>query len=202
MSDWALKIIGWGLAVTVAIWFSFASVRWLEGCEAHGDDSVSVTDVARGVHELQPTATEERAMRLGHVFHTAGRNHDLDPLLLVAISFRESSLLESVEHRRRRGELGELGLMQCHGKALGFRPVGCDHHLVGARCQVETGAAYLAEARRQCSGSWWRWIAAYGMGACPTERYAKTTRGTQRACRYYTRIGGKRWSGCEVAAQP
>lgn len=197
MNDLALKVVAWIIALGVATFFAFGSIRLLEseGCSglAIGDTGPTLAEVAQGVQTLQPGADAERAARLAGVFHAAGRRNKLDPLLLVAISFRESSLLESVESRRVKGSLGELGLMQCHGKALGFRPADCSQHLVGARCQVETGAAYLAEARDHCRGSWWRWVAAYGMGQCPTERYARTVRGAQRAHRYYQMIGGRQW---------
>jgi hypothetical protein len=195
------KIIAWAIALAVTGFFCWGWARLFQGCEVYADDGRGLRAVSQGIRTLQPAADLERADTLAVVFGNAGQRNKVDPLLLVAISFRESSLLESVESRRIRGNLGELGLMQCHGKALQFRPADCSHHLVGARCQVETGAAYLAEARRQCGGSWWRWIAAYGMGHCPSESYARTVRGAQRACRYYSRIGGKRWSGCEVAAE-
>jgi hypothetical protein len=161
-----------------------------------GDDGEDLREVATAIRTLQPGADLERAETLAEVFNDAGRDYRLDPLLLVALSFRESGLSRDVELRRRRGDLGEYGLMQCHGAALQVRPADCSHHLVRngegrsgfAYCQVRTGAAWLAEAREGCGGSWWRWIGAYGMGHCPTERYARTMTSTQRARELYCRI--------------
>ncbi len=155
---------------------------------ADGDDGQDLREVATAIMTLQPAADLDRADTLAEVFHGAGETYRLDPLLLVAISFRESGLSREVELRRRRGELGELGLMQSHGAALQVRPAGCNRHLVGARCQVHTGAAWLAEARDGCGGSRWRWVGAYGMGHCPSERYARTMRSTRRARDFYCRI--------------
>lgn len=171
---------------------------------AHADDNITLNNIARGIRLLQPTTDADRSTELSEVFLNAGKRNKLDPLLLVAISFRESSLLPSVENRRKLGTLGEYGLMQTHGAAINFRPVDCNHHLLPvdgpmgknaskAYCQVETGSAYLSHARKQCGGTWSRWIAAYGMGQCPTDRYAKTTRGVQRAYKYYKHIGGNNW---------
>ena len=167
---------------------------------AVGDDGPTLRDVASGIRTLQPNADLERAEELAVVFRDAGHRNNHDPLLLVAISFRESSLLRRVEARRQLGALGEFGLMQNHGVSVGFRPADCDHHLLPthpersrAYCQVQTGAAFLAHAREQCGGSWWRWVAAYGMSSCPSEGYARTVRGAQRANRYYNQIGGTQW---------
>ncbi len=179
------KIIAWVIAL-----LTISFVIWVTCRLAYGE---APDPIAAGIRHLQPTATPDRAARLASVFRAAGDRHKLDPLLLVAVSFRESSLSQSVESRRKRGALGELGLMQSHGVALGFRPADCTHHLIGARCQVETGAAFLSEARRQCGGSWWRWVAAYGLGACPSEERARTMTGVRIARRYYVAIGGKGW---------
>jgi hypothetical protein len=165
----------------------------LQTLRALGHDGPTAAEIASGVQTLQPGASEARAGRLAGVFHAAGHRNELDPLLLVALAFRESSLSKSVENLRRFGALNEIGLMQCHGKALHYRPRGCGWELVGARCQVETGAAYLAAARKQCGGSWYRWVGAYGLGRCPSEGYARKMRGVKNARRYYVRIGGKGW---------
>jgi hypothetical protein len=182
------KVIAWILVLAVA---AFVFIQASRAC---GDELASVTEVAAGIVKLQPATDLERAAELGLVFHRAAKRHDLDPRLLVAISFRESSLSRAVESGRIRGRLGEVGLMQCHGVAIRrHKPSDCDWGLTGARCQVETGAAYLAAARRQCGGSWWRWVAAYGLGACPSEQQARGMASAKNAHRYYKKIGGQQW---------
>lgn len=191
MSD---RVMAFGIAVLIV------AIVMAAGAWVRSDDGPTLRDVADGIRTLQPAADAERAEELAGIFHAAGNANDHDPLLLVAISFRESSLSERVEARRQLGAMGEFGLMQNHGVSLGFRPADCDHHLLPTRpertrayCQVQTGARFLSHAREQCGGSWWRWVAAYGMSACPSEGYARTVQGAQRAHRYYRQIGGTRW---------
>jgi len=184
------KAIAWAIALTVTTFCFFGAVR---GCAAEADTGAQLEEVAAGIAELQPAAAGQRANRLAAVFAEAGRRHNHDPLLLVAIAFRESSLAVDVEEHRRRGALGEGGLMQVHGAALRARPHYCPLPLPDAECQVQTGAAWLAYARAACGGSWWRWVAAYGLGACPSEERAREHAAARVAHRYYTRIGGTRW---------
>lgn len=144
------------------------------------------------IKRLQPGVGHKRADHLAKVFREAGDEHGFDPKLLVAISFRESSFARSVEKRKRVGRSrGEIGLMQCHGTALNFRPNKCSKRLEGAWCQIQTGARYLAHIRdNECSGSTWRVLAAYGHGRCLSEYEAQRDRGVRRVMRYYLAIGG------------
>jgi hypothetical protein len=176
------KLILFGVAVAVMV--TVLGVARL--CE--GDDGPELRDVATAIRTLQPAADLERADELAEVFRDAGRDHRLDPLLLIAVSFRESSLALDVERHERRGLLGEGGLMQTHGAALRYRPTDCPLPLPGARCQVQTGAAWMAQARDHCGGSWWRWVAAYGLGACPSEAAAREHGPVKVARWHYCRI--------------
>jgi len=182
------KVIAWIIALLTVAFVGWSMMRLV-----YGSDGPTTADVARGVQTLQPGADDDRAARLASVFSTAGQRHEIDPLLLVAIAFRESSLSPEVELHRRRGQLGEGGLMQVHGVALTRRPHYCPTPLPDAECQVETGAAWLAEVRETCGGSWWRWVAAYGMARCPSENDARSADSARTAHRYYRRIGGAQW---------
>ena len=81
-------------------------------------------------------ADDERAARLAGVFVGAAHETRTDPLLLVAIAMRESSLSERVERLERLGSRGERGLMQCHGAALRARPEACSAELEGAHAPI------------------------------------------------------------------
>ena len=177
------KVIAWAMALAVT-----AFVMWSVTRLAFGEVGYLPTVITT----LQPDMEPERANRLAVVFNEAADWYNIEPRLLVAIAFRESSLREDVERHQRRGKLGEGGLMQVHGAALRVRPADCTRELIGARCQVMTGAAWLSEARRQCGGSMWRWVGAYGTGTCPSERRARTMSSVKVARRHYLRIGG-RW---------
>jgi len=151
------------------------------------------SDVCNAMRILQPAMSEERAETLADIFESAGEETEIDPLLLVAIAFRESSFSERVERLEHRGSLGELGLLQVHGAALRMRPEGCSETLEGAACQIRTGARWLAFVRERCPGSTWRWLAAYGRGRCISEQDARGDRSARIAASYYRRIGGVRW---------
>jgi len=142
---------------------------------------------------LQPGVTEERSKRLARIFEYSGKTNGFDPRLIVAVAFRESSLVSSIEKRERFGKSNhEIGLMQCHGLALSFRPEECTELLESAYCQIETGTRYLAHIRDDlCPGSTWKVLAAYGHGVCMSERDAKNDRGVKRVMKFYAAIGGK-----------
>jgi len=182
------------LAMIVSSWCVASTT--CEHVTVHAEEAqASVQEVATAIETLKPTIKAPRRDRLAVVFHKAAQDHRHDPLLLVAISFRESSFFLAVEQRRRFGTArNENGLMQVHGAALRVRPADCSSKLIGARCQIQTGAAWLSYAREHCEGSTWRWVAAYGMSACPSERRARLDYPTRRAHSFYKRVGGRRWS--------
>jgi len=147
------------------------------------DESPTVT----AIRALQPIHEEETVATWAYLFDRAGRSADLDPLLLVSIAFRESSLLEG-----RIGSRGEVGLMQLHGAALQFLPRGCPPDEV--ECSIRGGAAYLSYCREFCGGSWNRWVGAYGMSRCPTETIARSEPSVVRVREIYRQIQGSNWN--------
>lgn len=165
---------------------------WFED-QAWGEEADEVSAVARAIQRLQPAADDERAARLAGIFVGAGHETRIDPLLLVAIAMRESSLSERVENLERLGARGERGLLQCHGAALRVRPAGCGEELQGAHCQVYTGAMWLAWVRDRCEGSMWVTVAAYGRSRCPSESEAHADRNAAIAASYYSQAGGTEW---------
>lgn len=157
------------------------------------DERRAAMTLESAIMALQPGINSDRSSRLASIFRISGKQNGFDPKFLVSIAFRESSLVSSIEERRRFGKSrNEIGLMQCHGAALTFRPVECSERLEGAYCQIETGTRYLAHIRDNvCPGSTWRILAAYGHGACLSERDARNDRGVKRVMRYYKAIGGR-----------
>jgi len=163
------------------------------GCPAEGHTDQEILRVSDAVQILQPATRDDRARMLAGHFLDAAAENWIDPLLLVALSMRESSLLERADTGEYSGALGEAGLLQVHGVALRHRPSDCDLPLIGARCQVHTGARFLGYVRALCEGSMWRWVAAYGMSQCPSEESARADPGTRLARRYYQEINGLDW---------
>ena len=181
------------VAVVLAVMVSALICAIARSCEGPALAGDEVETVAAAIRTLQPATTPERADRLAGIFVGAGHETRIDPLLLVAIAMRESSLSERVESLERLGSRGERGLMQCHGAALRGRPRDCPGDLVGAHCQVYTGAMWLARMRDHCGGSTWVTVAAYGRSRCPSETEARADRNAAIAASHYARVGGGEW---------
>lgn len=132
----------------------------------------------KGDPRWSETVRYEAALR------NAAVDNGIDPALFIAMAYKESSFDTAA-----RGQLGELGLVQVHGKARR----GCE--LETAEGQASCGAQWLARviqecggaialdpakcrdtgARAACSGG----LAGYASGSCTarTERTAQIVRG-------------------------
>ena len=171
--------------IVVVVSIGVALVLLHSLCFPNGDEQ-SVTDA---IVKLQPRYQRVEAEELaGYFIEAANVNKErpFDPLLLVSIAMRESSLLPEAV-----GQLGEIGLLQVHGVALRFLPSGCT--IEEPRCQLLAGAGYLDYVREVCGGSTWKWVAAYGMSRCPSEEMARNSHSVILAYRYYVSIGGLTW---------
>ncbi|MCK9355618.1 MAG: hypothetical protein M0R22_00495 [Dehalococcoidia bacterium] len=193
--DWLGRVLVWVIVGAAA----FAAFGVMQDClcapSAEAEEGESY-EVIAAILALQPATTPERAARLAGIFAGAGHETRIDPLLLVAIAMRESSLREDVEQLKRLGRRGERGLLQLmpRGVALSHRPEACGPELEGAHCQVYAGAMWLAHLRdEQCPGSTWRWVAAFGWSRCPNEHEARADRNANIAASYYAQVGGTRW---------
>ena len=82
-----------------------------------------------------------------------------------------------------------LGVAKSHAPREGGRR--CDTKEM--RCNIRTGANFLAWCRDQCEGSWNVWVGAYGMSRCPSEQEAEKLRSVRRARKLYQQIGGEEW---------
>jgi hypothetical protein len=139
------------------------------------------------IQVLQPwyhrTPSElERARRAGHLLELtigtciAAKVHHIDPLLAVAVAFRESSLIPRVGLGAQNGLRGEMGYWQVmpHSTARRFQPNRCSQH--DPKCNAMTALGYMAWLRdTECANDDpWIWLGAYGRGPCPTPIEART----------------------------
>ncbi len=142
--------------------------------------------LAGGIAKLQPALLPSRAVVWERQIIAADTEAGIgDPWLLAAMVMRESSYREDVASGARRGALGERGPLQVWGAALRYLPDDCDRGAPSAQCLLRTGARWLARRRQDCPGSTWRWAAAYGTRACPTESSARRMRHARRAWQFY-----------------
>ena len=90
---------------------------------------------------------------------SAAEKYDVDPILLTLWGYFESTL-----YQRARGKLGEVGVMQVHGKSRSVcESVGLD--VMKRSENIECGAILMDMNRRYC-GSMDRDLLRYASGRC------------------------------------
>lgn len=178
-----------GESVLLSILFA-ASMSVSVLLDAKADEQeVDIDNVTRAIKWLLRDApgrrlakSEETQREIAEAVFSAGKNHDIPPLLLLAMAHRESSL-----HLGATGKLGERGLMQVHGAAA----EGCDLDTYGN--QVSCGAAWLRRCINEC-GDIEGGIALYGSG-----KSCALPRGSSRAQMVRSRI--RLWKKLEQVAR-
>lgn len=129
-------------------------------------------------HKGHPTKDrpKERALMLRwrHFAHVAADNYNIDPLIVIIVIWAETRGVLNVD-----GNIGERGLMQCHGVAAD----GCD--LSTPRGQIDCGARWLRAKLDQCGGDVLGALTAYQRkgGTC-----GPTVSGSRRRYRWYERF--------------
>lgn len=81
------------------------------------------------------------AYRIEKALIGAAMDHNIDPALMVAMGYKESSF-----ELDAKGKIGEIGLVQVHGKAAR----NCD--LQTPEGQAECGAKWLSRVTEECGG--------------------------------------------------
>lgn len=164
---------------------------------SRGDPLDGAEQASRAILSLSPDLDSGRARRLGELFHDAGEESGIDPILLIAISMRESAFLPEVERLELLGRRGERGLMQVHGAALTLRPQECPASLEGAECQIRTGAFFLSFVKRlcyaRCRGSKSCWVASYGMSRCARPGEADRMKSVRVVRSHWEAISDEPW---------
>lgn len=150
-------------------------------------------EVVEGLYKLAPDLDPARASVIAFETHKAALETKISPFLILAIIKRESDFAWDIEALKRFGRLGERGLMQVHGVALDYRPSDCSSKLAGPRCQIRTGARFLAAVRDHCGGSKSRWVASYGMSRCASEKQARRSIQVLQAKQYYRAMTSRPW---------
>jgi soluble lytic murein transglycosylase-like protein len=96
---------------------------------------------------------------------------EVDPFLVVAIVFRESSFRPRV-----KGKRGEVGLMQILPRGTLTRSITKDD-LTNVRANIRVGVGHLRYWRETCGhGDMDLWLSAYNAGKCKRTGYGKRVR--------------------------
>ena len=144
--------------------------------------------IEQAIDALNPRLSPRQNARYARAVFAASQETHIDPLLLVALGYRESGWRPDIERGRVRGRLGELGIMQVMPGGIALRWArGCSQSQ--ARCSVMTGARYLAWLRDDfCPGSTWRWLAGYSRSRCLSEEESRRARDVLVARRIYCSV--------------
>jgi soluble lytic murein transglycosylase-like protein len=96
---------------------------------------------------------------------------EVDPFLVVAIIFRESSFRAKV-----KGQRGEVGLMQVMPRGTLTRTI-TKQSLTDARANVRAGVGHLHYWQEECGGDdMVLWVSAYNAGKCKKTFYGRSIR--------------------------
>lgn len=182
------------LGITFGLIFS-AIYAW--GEESHTCES----RVHTAIQKLQPwyyssndpvvvSRRSEQLTDLTNAICDASRETNIDPILAVAIAFRESSLHPAVGGGAKNGLRGERGYFQVMpgGPAERFSPGGCSQH--EPDCNAKTALRFMSFLEDQCGLDTWKWVGAYGRGVgCPTKEEAREWREVKIARNILCKIG-------------
>lgn len=119
-------------------------------------------------------AEEVRARLLAPVILREAANYDLDPVLLAAVAWKESSF-----NRTARGAALEIGYMQIKRgtrATKGYDDLS-DQALMNPRLNFHLGARHLAHVRDVCFGRWGvtdplAWLSVYSGRRCRSSAYS------------------------------
>lgn len=117
--------------------------------------------------------SQERAKEYATIIveETQAVQPPIDPFLVTAVIFKESSFRAHIE-----GQKGEVGLMQVMPRGAVTRAVSKEK-MVGVRSNIRVGIGHLVYWREHCGyDNTSVWLSAYNLGKCKRTKYAKRVR--------------------------
>lgn len=189
------KLLLWITVMVISLFLIFSAI-W-----AYGEEGTSCESrVHTAIQKLQPwyyqsrdpitlSRRGEHLTDLTNAICTASSENNIDPILAVAIAFRESSLLPVVGRGEKNGERGERGYFQVMpgGPAERFSPGECSQHVPD--CNAKTAMRFMDFLRARCDNTW-SWVGSYGRGIdCPSIEEAREWTEVKVARSYLCRIG-------------
>jgi hypothetical protein len=128
------------------------------------------------------SADDAAIMEISRAAYIAGLESGIDPLLLLAIAWKESKLAPTVARLERLGAVGEKGLMQLHGVA------SKDCNLQTVAGQFRCGARWQAYNIDYCNDTE-AGVARYMQGwTCKPERKGRLWRKARSRMRLYHKL--------------
>ena len=158
-------------------------------------EEVNQEQVEAAVLQLQPwysrAKTERvRVSRRGHLdrlveaITVASKTNRIDPLLSVAVAFRESSLMPVVGLGSLRGRHGDLGYFQILPGGAAIRVCGTCQDLDEPMCNALVATCYMRRVQEHCkSTNPWIWLGGYGRSRCASSLHEARQWGEVRRAR-------------------
>ena len=136
-----------------------------------------IAAVTAAVLSLVPHWKSEKAMIRAEEYstiiveETQAVQPPIDPFLVVAIIFKESSFRAKV-----KGKKGEVGLMQIMPRGTLTRSI-TKERMTDVRANIRVGVGHLHYWQERCgSDDMDLWLSAYNAGKCKRTKYAKRVR--------------------------
>ncbi len=146
-----IKVVLWILLMMAVV---VVALYTADTYAAEGDhcDTQSVSGITKAVtfliqrdpHQLQNNPA--RIAEISVALCDAGSRYDVDPYLLTAMAWRESTFRPIVLSLKKLGPAGEKGLLQVGREAAAT----CPHFMTDVKGQALCGARWLAQAYREC----------------------------------------------------
>ena len=139
-----------------------------------------IAAVTAAILSLVPHWTSDKSKERAHKFaaiiveESEAVQPKIDPFLVTAIAFKESSFRHKV-----KGARGEVGLMQILPKGALTRTIErtTKKQLMDVRANVRMGVGHLSYWQKRCGpDNMDKWLSAYNTGRCKKTTYAKRIR--------------------------
>lgn len=139
------------LAGLVAFALYAVNVSAGEGDHCDTESLAGITKAVTFLIHRDPHPLQNNPARIAEIsiaLCDAGSRYDVDPYLLTAMAWRESTFRPNVLSLDKIGKAGEKGLLQVGREAAAT----CPHFMTDVNGQALCGARWLAQAYKECEG--------------------------------------------------
>ncbi len=133
--------------VAFLLWASSVLSAPRDRCDT--DELSGVTKAVTFLIHRQPHPLQDKPGPIADIsiaICDAGARYEIDPLLLTAMAYRESTFRPDILSLKTKGKAGEKGLLQCGKECAG----SCPHFLDTIDGQAMCGARWLRQAYADC----------------------------------------------------
>ena len=159
------KIFSYGFLFTFCAASLTAAVNDSTSSAMLRDSAASAVLTAEFISNSCPQLKKNSAAVLAEVIGDSAKEYSVQPQLLFALMFRESSC--RLRATSNRGAMGLMQIMPATARDLGLQ------NPYGMKENVRAGAKYVSELLRQFDGNLYLAVAAYNAGPNAVRKYGK-----------------------------